>query len=84
MTWASDNGDRFAKGTSLTQIIELYEFDRAMRSLLFEYVGIIEIQARTLMTRPPRYGAVKEEGRSWHETGTMQEQDLRIGARIGV
>jgi abortive infection bacteriophage resistance protein len=44
-----ENDDHFIRGTSLAQIIELYEFDRALRALLFEYAGIIEIQARTLI-----------------------------------
>ena len=53
----SNNGMFFA-GTSFEQVINLYEFDVALRALLFRYTGIVEVAIRALVsnTLAEKYG----------------------------
>ena len=40
-------GDTFVKGSEFNDIVEIYDFDRRLRSLLFSYLETIEVELRT-------------------------------------
>jgi Abortive infection bacteriophage resistance protein len=53
-------GDRFIDGTTLNNVLDLYEFDKMLRNLLMDMLEIIEVSFRTHIayTHAHKYGSL--------------------------